>query len=66
MQDTQNEQQIKQQDIEISFVNKNVDKLLNIRGHQVGSQWVAIFAEDGSTIIYPAISIAKMVVIVKE
>lgn len=61
-----NDEQIKQQDIEISFVNKSVDKLLNIRGHQVGSQWVAVFTEDGNTVIFPAISIAKMVVIVKE
>ena len=66
VQNTQDAQQIKQQDIELFFVNKTSEKLANIRGHQVGSQWVAIFTEEGSTVIYPSVAIAKMVVTVKE
>ena len=51
------------QDIHIILVGNEGDFIFkNIIGHQVGSQWVAVFTEDGRTVIVNNNRIASIVV----
>ena len=51
------------QDIHIILVDDEGDFIFkNIIGHQVGSQWAAVFTEDGRTVIVNNNRIASIVV----
>ena len=39
-----------------------VYEFVNIKGHQVGQHWVAIFTEDNKTVILPASRIKRIIV----
>ena len=37
-------------------------EFVNIKGHQVGAQWVAVFTEDNKTVVIPASRIKRIIV----
>ena len=39
-----------------------VYEFVNIKGHQVGQHWVAVFTEDNKTVILPASRIKRIIV----